>query len=328
VTNAAVSLPAHSRTVTLPAAYSEDNTIRELTFSWPAQTLQPGKGIFSAKLTPSTDYPVKKLDINSGMGSDYKGILIAEFPIATNSFGGTGKIQFRIVPVIPDKRVAQADHRFMYGFSTSVTGKIWLNNNLGANFANVNHSAFNPIRNIGNTIDEDANSYGSLFQWGRDADGHELMNWTSGTTGTPVTNSTTTVKATSDLPGTAVFITPKVLPYDWRSDNNNSRWQGEASSTNPCPYGFRVPTEAELQEEINDYKITNETSNFASVHKFPMAGFRQYPDGGAVSSAIYGYYWTSSVSGPTTTRLFLSKSVVNFAQAHRGYGFSVRCIRN
>jgi uncharacterized protein (TIGR02145 family) len=328
VTNAAVSLPAYNRTITIPAIYAEDNIPHDITISWPAQTLQPGKGYLRFWVTPTTDYPVKKLDINSGMGSDYKGHLVAEFIVATNSFGGTGKIQLRLVPVLPDRQVAQTDHRFMYGFISSATGKIWLVNNLGANFANVNHSAFAPIRNVGITDAEDFNAYGSLFQWGRPADGHELMNWTSSTAGTPVNNTTTTTKATTDFPGNATFIKPTVAPMDWRSDNNNTRWQGVASATNPCPYGFRVPTVAEMQAELSAYNITNGNSNFASYHKFPYAGYRSGGSGGMFAVGANGNYWTSTASGIQSKMMSVSPTTVSIGDANRTHGASVRCIRN
>jgi hypothetical protein len=52
-------------------------------------------------------------------------------------------------------------------------GKVWLNNNLGADYSNVSSSSFSPGTQA--TVYNDYHAYGSLFQWGRPADGHELI---------------------------------------------------------------------------------------------------------------------------------------------------------
>ena len=55
---------------------------------------------------------------------------------------------------------------------TSATGRIWMDRNLGAMRAA--------------TSATDYQAYGSLYQFGRGSDGHQLINWTSATAGTPV----------------------------------------------------------------------------------------------------------------------------------------------
>ncbi len=37
--------------------------------------------------------------------------------------------------------------------------------------------------------------------------------------------------------------------YDWRSPQNDNLWQGVNGINNPCPSGYRLPTEAELEAE-------------------------------------------------------------------------------
>ena len=75
------------------------------------------------------------------------------------------------------------EHRFVYlPVTNPKTGRTWLNNNLGAEYANKNSSDYNPSQQA--TASNDYLAYGSLFQWGRKADGHELINWYSDTNGT------------------------------------------------------------------------------------------------------------------------------------------------
>ena len=120
-----------------------------------------------------------------------------------------------------------------YGVITSpVTGRKWLDRNLGASQVA--------------TASNDRNAYGHLFQWGRPADGHQLINYTSSSSGSGVNGKTKTL-ATSDVPGISTFITPDntveqngVFVYDWRNDQNTNRWA--INSQGSCPSGWHVPT--------------------------------------------------------------------------------------
>ena len=44
---------------------------------------------------------------------------------------------------IPDREFGDGVHDFLYLEVTSATGEVWLNNNLGADYTNVNHASFN-----------------------------------------------------------------------------------------------------------------------------------------------------------------------------------------
>ena len=74
------------------------------------------------------------------------------------------------------------------------------------------------------TSSTDYLAYGALFQWGRAADGHECITWTSSTNGTPQSSTTSTL-ATSNTPGHSDFITNSNLPFDWRNPQNNNLWK-------------------------------------------------------------------------------------------------------
>jgi hypothetical protein len=74
--------------------------------------------------------------------------------------------------------------------------------------------------------------YGSLYQWGRKSDGHQNV-WSSQTTDRAVDPTDA---------GTDNFI-PNA--YDWTSSPNDHLWDGGFPANNPCPPGFRVPSQAE-----------------------------------------------------------------------------------
>jgi uncharacterized protein (TIGR02145 family) len=327
VTNTAVNLPAYSKTIKIPGPLTEDNIARDITLSWAAQTLQPGQGTLVAQIKATTDnIPFKKLDINTGLGNDYKGVLLGEFILATDAFGNMGRFQLRAIPVVVDRFIQFSNRQFVYGVVTSATGKAWLNHNLGANYNNMNSAVFNPIQRA--TSLTDFNAYGSLYQWGRTPNNVDLVNWTSATAGTPVITATTTTLATTDDAPADPFITPTAAPYDWRSGYNNTRWQTESHSTNPCPHGFRVPTYAEMQAELSANKIIDKNSNFSSVHRFTYAGYRSATDGKIVEAGTVGHYYTSTVSGTNAKTVLLNDTQVYTPDSYRANALSVRCIRN
>ena len=70
------------------------------------------------------------------------------------------------------------EHRFVYlPVESNTTGRTWINNNLGAEYAKVDSSDYNPSNQA--TARKDLLANGSLFQWGRKADGRELIEWST-----------------------------------------------------------------------------------------------------------------------------------------------------
>lgn len=106
-----------------------------------------------------------------------------------------------------------------------ITGETWMDRNLGA------------IQVATSSTDPD--SYGDLYQWGRAADGHE-----SPTSGTTSANATTAVPDAGNA-WDGLFITETSPPVDWLTPQDNTLWQGVSGTNNPCPSGYRLPTEAE-----------------------------------------------------------------------------------
>jgi uncharacterized protein (TIGR02145 family) len=183
------------------------------------------------------------------------------------------------------------------------TGEIWMDRNLGASQVA--------------TSSTDAAAYGDLYQWGRAADGHESR--TSGTTST---------LATSDTPGHGNFITNGSSPYDWRNPQNDNLWQGVSGTNNPCPSGYRLPTEAEWEAERTSWSSNNEAGAFASPLKLPVAGSRVYSNGTLYNVGSDGSYWSSTVSGTyASSLLFYSSNALMYSYSRAG-GFSVRCLKD
>lgn len=198
-----------------------------------------------------------------------------------------------------------------------------MNSNLGANYNKVGHPAFNPDA-IPNSV-KDLNAFGSNYQWGRYSDGHELINWTTDAdTSNESVNGNSTVKATGD---TAPH-NKMVLSTQWQEFPNNELWQGEAGINNPCPIGFRVPTQAEFNIEAVANNIQNINDAFASEFRIVGPGARQHPTGGFENPPGYqSVYWTSSkpnALGNSHDYHFQERTYEH--STVRGFGFSVRCI--
>ena len=182
------------------------------------------------------------------------------------------------------------------------TGEIWMDRNLGASQVA--------------TSSTDADSYGDLYQWGRAADGHESR-----------TSSTTTTLATSDTPGHGNFITNGSSPYDWRNPQNDNLWQGVSGTNNPCPSGYRLPTEAEWEAERASWGSNDLAGAFASPLKLPVAGGRYYINGSLSNVGSYGGYWSSTVAGAYSRSLYIDSSNAGMSSGSRAAGVSVRCLK-
>jgi hypothetical protein len=182
------------------------------------------------------------------------------------------------------------------------TGKIWMDRNLGASQIA--------------TSSTDAAAYGDLYQWGRGNDGHQCR--------TSVTSSTL---SSTDQPGNANFILAPNTPFDWRSSQNANLWQGINGVNNPCPTGYRLPTETELNAERLSWGSQNYLGAFASPLKLTRTGVRNYSGVLTVVGTTAGY-WTSTASGSNSANLSFDCCGADMNPDGRAGGFAVRCIKN
>lgn len=185
-----------------------------------------------------------------------------------------------------------------------VTGQVWMDRNLGASRVA--------------TSSNDEQAFGDLYQWGRPADGHQKRN-----------SDTTSTLSDSDQPGHGSFITSgSDDTWDWRSPQNDNLWQGEIGVNNPCPAGFRLPTEAEWGAERNSWNSYNSAGAYASLLKLPVAGHRG-GSGSLMSVGSIGYYWSSTLSGSYLSYLYFSSDAAGTEGSNaRVAGLSVRCIKD
>jgi uncharacterized protein (TIGR02145 family) len=183
------------------------------------------------------------------------------------------------------------------------TGKTWMDRNLGASQIA--------------TSSTDALAYGDLYQWGRGADGHQCRN-----------SATTSTLSSSDQPSHGNFIIASSTPFDWRSPQNTNLWQGVNGVNNPCPSGYRIPTQIELNAERLSWPSNNSMGGFSSPLKFTKAGDK-INNGSLSGVGSDGYYWSSTVNGVNSHHFYFSDTNAgNDIPDDRASGGSIRCLKN
>ena len=198
--------------------------------------------------------------------------------------------------------------------TNGATGKTWMDRNLGANRAA--------------TSSTDAQSYGSLYQWGRGSDGHQCVNRYAGDGVTTSANTALNATVNTDTPPHGNFILASTGDNDWRSPQNNNLWQGTGGTNNPCPTGYRLPTETELNAERLSWASNNAAGAFASPLKLPMAGNRFGSNGALGNIGSRFFYWSSTVNSTSVRVLDATSSSCSMASLIRVQGYSVRCIKD
>jgi uncharacterized protein (TIGR02145 family) len=216
-----------------------------------------------------------------------------------------------------------------------LTGDTWMDRNLGA--SRVAQSS------------DDFLAYGNLYQWGRGSDGHQCMNWTSGTAGT-LANTTSSTLSTVPSPGPNFITVPTNANsganwYTGTSPAPDDLWldDGNKGPFDPCPEGYRVPTFAEWRDEVsawdgdtsNGYQggisgngVTDGMDPNATPLKFPAPGYLQN-NGALLNPSTVASYWTGrALTFDRARSIRLSTAGAGAENDPRANGQSVRCIKD
>lgn len=251
--------------------------------------------------------------------------LIAEVTVVYNdgaSNNGTER-QFSITLIVKDCACCGA---------ATTTGQ-WLPfqcQNLGAS------TTIDPFTYAVGNPDGTGGTLGYLFQWGRQADGHQLRNSTS-----------TNLLATSTVPGHNQFIRATI---DWINVTGfDNRWGDGTTGANPpkapndpCPAGWKIPSISQWRSifrestinagpasaTANTWTWTGNGFKVGNSLYLPAAGYRDR-DATFFAPGTTGLYWSSTkgtVAGYGTSFNITSATIYPGVGNYRSRGFSVRCI--
>ncbi len=187
-------------------------------------------------------------------------------------------------------------------------GLAWLDRNLGADKV-ADHAS-------------DQNAFGDYYQWGRLTDGHEKF----------PNSGRVTELSPDDEPGHDFFICG--VP-DWRSPSNDNLWQGPDGINNPCPPGWRLPTQTEFDNERLTWIQNSNYGAINSVLRFPCNGYRNRSASVCNNRSqvgSQGHLWTSTIQPSGRARYLMfnasTASTTQTTQRDRAFAGAIRPVRD
>jgi hypothetical protein len=292
---------------------AENDPQGESTFQWYLADDAAGTGEEAIEGASSLTYTIQKLD-------EGKYLRIGITPKATAGALTGSEVKSGFIGAVGEATTVTFVYNgeeVTYGILNSpTTGRKWLDRNLGAG-------------KIASSL-TDYEAYGDLFQWGRLADGHQIIVRNgptdadaSGLNGTASFNPVE--YSSSDVPGHSKFIPNQAYPADWRNPGNDLLWQGVNGINNPCPLGWRIPTSDDWTAE----GLTTLTKAFDNL-KLTLGGWRG-TDATFSGAGSFGTYYSSSV-GPETpgliSFLFITSDGNMVLTGDRVAGMNCRCIQD
>lgn len=206
-------------------------------------------------------------------------------------------------------------------------GRIWLQQNLGANRVA--------------TANNDAQSYGHYFQWGRWDDGHQIKETAPGADVMPTPNNPAGLNKTTGASNPFYFQVGTFIAENnfWGSGGVTDTWTAATSedvtATNGCDpcrqiigQGYRLPTKEEWDLLIASENITDRATAYSSNLKIPLAGYVGFNQA-FNSNGSAARIWTSTADANGNAYLVRIQSGAPMATTvsnARASGLSVRCI--
>ncbi len=142
---------------------------------------------------------------------------------------------------------------------------------------------------------------------------------------------------------TASTASTAISGWSTTAASNGSWADGTKTATDPCPTGYRVPTNAQWTAVIANNTVSrtgtwanNATNYGVAIHFGPNAstktltltvsGLRNSSSGLLTGRSLSGNYWSSTEYSANAYQLYFASNSVSATFASRVNGFSVRCV--
>lgn len=174
--------------------------------------------------------------------------------------------------------------------------------------------------------DKDPDSFGDLYQWGRFSDEHQFRL-------SPIIKfQANTPTPSLGNPWDGRFI---VDFTDWLNPSNNDLWNivSGVNINNPCPSGWRLPTEIEWFAEMSSWGANqNAFGAFLSDLSLTLAGYRTSTGSSAgdiINEGVEGLYWSQTIDNASGMPfvLYFANGFATVTRIDRAFGGTVRCIK-
>jgi len=178
-----------------------------------------------------------------------------------NTLYSKSSIVVTVEPNSDESNTTITHEGFTYGTVVSPkTGRTWLDRNLGASKAC--------------TSKTDSACYGAYYQWGRNTDGHQLLDSESTFVSLPSLSTISNEFINID------YDNYGRTSYDWVEEDRNgaireARWSATDGSS-ICPVGYRVPTPEEYAYETNLDFLNLAYAGVRGTHKGYISHFTTY----------------------------------------------------
>ena len=306
---------AHTAFVAIvaPAAYNADTDIMQVYVNGASAPLNV-KTTSSVKIESGKAYTFK-LTVGKNLATISSSVTIGEWDdvVLDNQQAGV---------VIPPAEYID-EYGINHGQGVNIDGVVWAPVNCGYHATDY--------------------KYGKLYQWGRKyGQGYDSSDASVPT----IVAGPVSLSEGQSASNSNVYYNQSDTPYDWVTPVNDKLWNSGTEDNpiktgfDPCPNGWRVPTNDELNNLKSNrsdwttlngqygYWFSGSNSYSEAVPRvfFPAAGYRNDDRGRALDRGNVGKYWCSS--GPTMSyNLNFDTTIANVLGSDRQSGNSVRCVK-
>lgn len=193
----------------------------------------------------------------------------------------------KCLEMVKDRNYGDGDHNFIYCAVKGPDGRIWLSHNLGAEYTKEGSLYFDPEAEP--TGYNDWKAFGSLFQVGRKADGHELVSYhivneqgqDDGSWYVKRKYEVTNNKVVNPFDAGKSFIKVDTDGETWleSNENTNIHWL-DGGENNPCPIGYHLPNIVEMKKLFDNTPLYSEGGLYTSVlYRFENLSIITAPSG-------------------------------------------------